>query len=433
MARHALILLLLLACPAQAATLYCGPSSTGNASGSDFNNLCALPNTTGFTRGDVYIIIEGSYGNRTFSEPASGTTPVTIRKASAANSGVTGYASTLHDGQAVFGELNLQTDYWVFDGVTRNETCTSITSCGWNDETAYGFRSSSLDANSAGGANGVACTDHLTVSYLAVSCGGSDCGRPMHMDPEDSVCEDWTISRSLFYNSGEIQLNATDNVVFEYVMFRELYGKEAIRAHGGGATNTIVRYSIFYNSCRDDNNPGEGCTAELGFFGDPGPDDFTGTQFYGNIVYKSMNQHKTDATFLVQAWCDYVGNNTIYDDSDSGTAQIYCTGGVVRNNIICRPNGINGGFSGSTSDNNSDYTSSCPFTNLAGGDLTLTGALAGSSTGSPAGNATDLTGETRGADGAWDRGAYEYAASSGPPAPTNIRIIGERDQLACWK
>lgn len=29
-----------------AATLYCGPSATGNGSGSDFNNRMVLPNTT---------------------------------------------------------------------------------------------------------------------------------------------------------------------------------------------------------------------------------------------------------------------------------------------------------------------------------------------------------------------------------------------------
>lgn len=366
------------------------------------------------TRGQTVCVADGSYGGATFNLAASGSTTVAFIKATAGDHGSdTGWSAGMGDGQAVFGELNLQTDYWAFNGQTRNDA-------NWNDETVYGFRATALDANSAGGANGVACTDDLVIQYMAVSCGGADCGRPMHMDPEDTTCGPWTLSYMLFYNSDEIQLLATDSVTFEYVYFRNLYGKEAIRAHGGFATNTIIRYSVFDNSCRDDNNPGGGCTAEIGFFGEGGPsnpDDFTGTKIYGNVFWKHMNQHKTDATINVDDRCEAVFNNTISDDSDSGTAQIRCLGGVVRNNIIYRPNGIAGGFTGTTADNNSDYTTSPPFTNVSTGDFSLTGALAGVSTGSPAGNSVDRTGATRGNDGTWDRGAFEYGVAESLRVP----------------
>ena len=121
-ARKLLVACLLISATAQAATLYCGPSSTGAGTGSNFSNLLQLPNATGFTRGNTYIIIEGSYGSRTLSSATSGSTTITIRKASAADSAVTGYASSLHDAAATFADLYVKTGYWIVDGVTRTAT-----------------------------------------------------------------------------------------------------------------------------------------------------------------------------------------------------------------------------------------------------------------------------------------------------------------------
>ncbi len=102
-----------------AATLYCGPTATGNGSGSDFNNRLALPNTTGFVRGNTYVLIEGSYGAKTFSTANSGSTLIIIRKGNATeDSAVAGWASSLVDGYADFGAMVFSTGYWILDGVT---------------------------------------------------------------------------------------------------------------------------------------------------------------------------------------------------------------------------------------------------------------------------------------------------------------------------
>lgn len=115
MVKH-IILLLFIAASANAATIYCGPSGSG--SGADFNNLAALPNNAGFTRGDTYVVIKGAYGSKTFDEPETGSTLITIRKASTADSAVAGYATSLFDTQATFDTFAFFSGYCTIDGVT---------------------------------------------------------------------------------------------------------------------------------------------------------------------------------------------------------------------------------------------------------------------------------------------------------------------------
>ena len=95
---------------------------------------------------------------------------------------------------------------------------------------------------------------------------------------------------------------------------------------------------------------------------------------------------------------------------------------MVRNNITYDPNGMTGGCEATTCNNNSDYTASPPFVNVATGDFHLTGALAGASLAATYNQ--DMDDVTRGADGTWDRGAFEYdEGGGGLEAPTGLRLI----------
>lgn len=70
--------------------------------------------------------------------------------------------------------------------------------------------------------------------------------------------------------------------------------------------------------------------------------------------------------------------------------------------------------------------SSDPFVNYANRDLRLKAPTsAGSSADSPTGNAVDMFGSARGADGVRDRGALEFGgtAASPPAAPSNLRVL----------
>ena len=59
-----------------------GVTSTGDGSGSNWSNrMKSLPST--LTRGDVYYLADGDYGNYTFSTANLNTTRITIKRAQA--------------------------------------------------------------------------------------------------------------------------------------------------------------------------------------------------------------------------------------------------------------------------------------------------------------------------------------------------------------
>jgi hypothetical protein len=147
---------------------------------------------------------------------------------------------------------------------------------------------------------------------------------------------------------------------------------------------------------------------------------FEGFRAYGNIVFKAMDQHKTDATLFAQANDCLMYNNSIYDDSDTGQAKLACNSGqgTIANNILYRPNGIAGGCVAGTCSNNTDQTTNPGFTDIVTGDFSLTGAVAGLALSSPYNY--DMLGTLRGEDGVFDRGALEYVSGAGDITPPTV-------------
>jgi hypothetical protein len=116
------------------------------------------------------------------------------------------------------------------------------------------------------------------------------------------------------------------------------------------------------------------------------------------------------------------------------------TGWVVENNIwYCATNCVGAthllGGSGGAADYNR-YSSGVahgseahaqtitanPFVSTAAKNLRLTGPTTGGLS-LAAAYQTDMTGMVRGADGVWDRGAFEFAGVPGPAVPGGVRII----------
>src|SRR5882672_257443 len=128
----ALIVFCLESISASGAIVCVGPSATGNGSGVDWNNLKAWSGTP--SRGDTWYLVDGGYAGKTLNTAHSGTTVITIKKATVAEHGgiSTGWSDTLGDGQATMPSLTIQTGYWVVDGQQRNES-------NWFDESAYGI------------------------------------------------------------------------------------------------------------------------------------------------------------------------------------------------------------------------------------------------------------------------------------------------------
>lgn len=125
---------------AEAAYHYVRAGATGAQNGTDWNNAYpSLP--ASLVRGDTYYVAAGNYGRYVFNTPASGSTLITIKKATAADHGTDiGWEDAFGSGQAVFGQLEFDTPYWLVDGQTGGGPGSWKTGFGfkvfWSDATA---------------------------------------------------------------------------------------------------------------------------------------------------------------------------------------------------------------------------------------------------------------------------------------------------------
>jgi hypothetical protein len=156
---------------AEAVDRYVRAGATGANNGTDWANAySSLPAT--LVRGDVYYIAGGTYPAHTFNTPSAGTTLITIKKATVANHGTNvGWLDSYGNSQAIFGAWQVHTDYWLFDGQTRNSNWHT----GAIDQ--YGIRikvpgGKGIRLDNGAGIGG----DNLTFQYIDVEGGGRDKG-----------------------------------------------------------------------------------------------------------------------------------------------------------------------------------------------------------------------------------------------------------------
>jgi hypothetical protein len=106
---------------AGAANIAVGPTATGNGSGTDWNNVAQWSSVSP-VRGNTYYLRAGTYGGKTVSTAASGTTPITIKKCAAGEgicTSLPGWQDSMGSAEAVFTDsLWVNTSYWVIDGTT---------------------------------------------------------------------------------------------------------------------------------------------------------------------------------------------------------------------------------------------------------------------------------------------------------------------------
>jgi predicted small secreted protein len=104
-----------------ATTRYVRAGSGGSANGLDWTNAyTSLP--ASLTRGYTYYVADGSYSGYTFDDAASGTTVITIKKATVASHGTsTGWSDGYGDGDAAFGAIVISTSYNIIDGLSSSD------------------------------------------------------------------------------------------------------------------------------------------------------------------------------------------------------------------------------------------------------------------------------------------------------------------------
>lgn len=421
-----ILLLLVFMHAAQAATLYCSPS--GGGSGADFNNLATLPNTTSFTRGNTYIIIEGSYGAKTFSTATSGSTLITIKKASTADSAVAGYATTLFDAQATFSSLTMGSAYWTIDGMTGGgpgawESGHGILVNGAISDDSFGVS----DDNE----------DNCTFSQIEVDIGS--------VAAEDvnavsiTYINNWTFERCFIHDIGGDVFKIAygcDNLIVEYCKIKTGYQSgtvhsDVFEAQAATFNDWTMRYNFFEN------------LNGTYMFGAHDTATVDGYIIHGNIIKRANGFYfgnglvatlSAGGTLTVLVF----NQNTIFGDFDAsvgisnpGSGSI---SGSAQNNVWVEDfdSGYSFGYSSLTQSYNSHYNmdtvsgtgnetpSGDPFTDSAAGDFsTLADTTAGTSLSSP--YDVDMFGNSYSAGGGWTRGAVAYGEGGGGPSLNTAR------------
>lgn len=449
--RYVAVALLFLVAPlAIGANRHVTPSGSGAQTGVDWDNAYAgLPAT--LNRGDVYYIADGNYGGYTFDDAASGTTLITVKKAIESDHGSNvGWVSTLGDGQAAFvGQIVMRTDYITIDGQV------GYGAPWWKDFTAYGFR-----VDTSGTTNSSAFRipsglpeqyNHLTFRRIEVQGPNNTTsqGDSFQFPGQQPGSGDYTFSylwlravnRVHFFIGGGSTENVPNTLV-EYV-FAEANGiagpttgDHSETAAVRGTVNGTVRWSVF----KDYRSTG-GWIFRTGTW-----------DLYGNIFWWDGFSSSTANNGPIGSWSSEAGfidnfricNNTFFNITHAPAATLLpivfsSTGHQAQNNLwvdVATP--VGDYFGGSVSH---DYNAAFNAPGLGGepngqtlganplqapnaGDFRLNAATAnGNGTGVCAPFNTDMEGNTRGADGTWDRGALEFVSGAGPPVVADRVVI----------
>jgi len=396
---------------------YVRAGATGSNNGSDWNNAySSLPSS--LQRGATYYVADGSYGGYTFNTPASGSTPVTIKKAIPTPTGhgtETGWQTAYGDGQAVFGSIDIKTPYLIVDGQARTETTRLEAPAG------YGFKASVLYSSGFAGDNAYGSQ----FSYIEVGgpWNGSntpDCNAAetlLYFPLQNNV----TFSRCIFHSAQGIgSLHGTTYITMDHCDFYMAWGKATLASPNVQSDHWVIKYCRFWDSSRFNTCPtchGCGITCEIGCYGnDLNPNDI---QIYGCIFYGTSSGGRNACIDFggsgfanSQAFNCKVFNNTFVGFPEASVlGDIYLYGGSgneARNNLF-----YNTGSASVTANSVSGNVraSSNPFVDYNNRDFRLATAIGGGTALSAPYN-TDAVGNSRGSDGTWDVGAYEY--NSGP-------------------
>lgn len=406
--------------------LYVRAGATGAGNGADWTNAYPkLPAT--LQRGRVYLVADGTYGSHTFDDPVNGTDVITIRKATVQSHGTdAGWSDAYGDGQAVFTHWSITSDHYVFEGARRDAD--------WYTGSVgqYGLSVSGSSPIRLDDGNGVG-GDDLTFHDVDVAGGGRDTG-----DGDDVVygltgnsnitfraCALHDSDRTIFLMRGNWKnltvdhsylarntstpamhgemLSMTDStdVTWSNNVMVDIEGTAFIAGlNGGTASNWDIHGNVALHTAAYAADTGRKAGHNFGVSG------------FVFIAHDASNDNKGMNIRVV--------NNTFYDMKGlwSGVIVQAGTGNVVQNNlwygsVVTNNSGVAADYNwfyatpGSNGTHDETCTSSCNvFADAAKNDFHLTRATqAGTTLASPFDR--DPDGLTRGADGTWDRGAYE--------------------------
>jgi hypothetical protein len=395
-------------------------SGGGSGSGANWaDTLDDLPAT--LVRGNRYWVAEGTYDYYLFDDAAVGGSLITIKKATVAEHGSdTGWVDTYGDGVANFGGFHIGTSYIVIDGT--EEYGIKITMAEGQNGIFMGEQSGSrpgviikyVEAVGPGGSTPYFWTLRTTGFYL-VNFSGQIPGL--------------TISHCSIHGfETSIQTANTDNLIVEYsALYDSLTSNPNPLAPHPNIAYIQSSDNVFFRYNRISN------WANTGFYpntsGQPGA-AMLNQYVYGNVFYNGYSSSAPVAVYPVIAAFNgfYVFNNTFYNIGSNDYIYLAADGATIANgewkdNLIYGTGVVQGLGAFTTSHNwftgASTYGTTAgiaggstdPFVDGASADFNLANAITGVALASTYNQ--DPNGNTRGSDGVWDIGAFEYDAGGG--------------------
>jgi len=459
------------------------PSGSGNHTGADWNNAykgfgtgTGQLNPASMVRGDTYYLGAGSYGQVTFNAADSGTALITVKAATTAdNCTSTGWNAGTMQGSAIFSSsgntsaISVNSDYWTFDG---NYGAGGTVAGGDITPSDYGIQAiwGSGTINSqiiAIGSSGGPYASNITFRHVGES--GSN-GAPGYDGTSSDVgikiqpgasSPNYLLEYDIFMdNCAHLVVAGVSNLTVQYSVGMTNFSIGA-GCHGenvrfaNGANNLTFRYNQWRSgagtavfgqpcgTCSPSSNvyiygeriywvSSDQCSIGGGSFGQCVLGDgivwsSAGTGVTGNFYF--INNTIDGLTSAVMN----VGSFTIPYNSGSTTwGTVLIQDNIISNSIPVSAPACPASCTSYTwnyhayynttntadTDTNKQVFSSSPFMAESSQNFQLSGdTLSGVSFSSPYNQDSD--GNTRGADGTWDRGAFQYAL--GPNAPTNLQ------------
>ncbi|MDB5265740.1 MAG: hypothetical protein JWM39_453 [Parcubacteria group bacterium] len=443
----------------------CPDATAGTHTGADWTNAYLdLPKS--LVRGDTYYLCGSGteYAIHTFSDAASGSTLITVKKATQSNHGTdTGWISSYGTGTATFPMFNYTTPYYVLDGSTG----------GGPGNWTSGFGITVTQTNPV--CNGFHMLFQLTntVSNLTiehVNAYAGDITFPMRGINGTTGGTGFTFRDNYLHNlfGAAFYLNNWSNVLIED---NAIDGVKSTgytdpicpnyHAEGVSSQGTNDNWTFRNNIWNDINGTGVFAGVNLGistnwsiygnifsdsvstiYYYHTGNDlqEMDNLQFYNNDVV-NMKNSSVGALHIEQGTNNLVYNNIWYNNQSNGFgffgvthANDYFSKNVRTSGV---PTPVDENPGAALNDTNAQIGSSTdPFvrsgTDVFTSDYHLSAPLnPGVSLGSPYN--VDAYGVTRGADGTYDRGAYEYQGQvSIAPVVSHTSLLASVGVFASW-
>lgn len=426
---------------ADAAVHYVRAGAAGN--GSDWANaMGSLP--ASLVRGDTYYIAAGSYAGRTFNDAVAGSTYIYIRKATADDHGTNTGWQPSYAGTATFGNLTFSKGYYDLDGRVGGGPGAWTSGHGFkitgvasgtgklitiNNVTGIRIRHAEIYFSNLVGASTTTASGDL---IYAIS-GGNDL--------VVQYCWLHDSARTIFYPI------TWSNILFEYNrMERNGINWTSSNHSEIFSARQVTNVTVRYNHILDWKSTGGLMFG--GVISSAAQSVSSNLNIYGNIFEWTKSWGDTANNGAIGSWSHSwmlvrdarIYNNTfvnITDSNPSDAASIFPIGNlsnvVVQNNIFynANPRSIRGTHNynwfstDSHGEANAQVSSANPFANYSGRDYRLALPTLGVSALAAPYN-QDMLGNLRGADGVWDRGAYEFGGTSPvkpvPSVPAGLSV-----------